>query len=290
MKLLFKSVGMLVLAAMLLTACKSSNQTAPASSSDVPTFDHKPFDLLLTTFVGRDGWVDYAGLKNERARLDQYLSTLAKAKPQEFPNDAERLAFWINAYNAHTLADVLDHVYGKHKSVKDIEKEFFKTRPHNVAGEQLTLDQIEQKGRDLKDPRIHFAVNCASASCPKLQKRAYNGPELEAQLSRVAREFLADPSRGLNYQPGDNVAYLSPIFKWYAADFTNDNAVVARIKAEASGEELLEVIKKYIPTDVAQFFIEKKPKVDYLNYDWSLNDKEVQKDIPVSPTPSPVKK
>lgn len=290
MKLFSLCGGMMILAALFLTACSKSSNQSPESSSDVPAFDHRPFDLLLTTFVGRDGWVDYDGLKKERARLDQYLAILANAKPQEFPNNAERLAFWINAYNAHTLADVLDHVYGKHKSVKDVEKEFFKTRTHNVAGEQLTLDQIEQKGRDLKDPRIHFAVNCASASCPKLQKRAYNGPELEAQLSRVAREFLADPSRGLNYQPSENTAYLSPIFKWYAADFTNENSVVARVKAEASGEELLEVVKKFIPTDVAQFFNEKKPKVDYLTYDWSLNDKAVQKDIPVSPTVKPTKK
>ena len=278
MKLLSKlgSLGLVVV--LGLSACRQPQPTSsvppPSPATPSSAINHKPLGELLSAYVDKNGMVNYAGLQKDRAKLDAYLSALATATPISFPNNAERLAFWINAYNAFTLADVLEDVYGKRKSVKEIEKAFFDTKKHTVAGEPLTLNQIEQKGRDLKDPRIHFAVNCASASCPKLQRYAYYGGELELQLSNAAREFLADTGRGLNYFPDKNVAYLSPIFKWYAADFTNANSVVARIKAEASGEELLEVAKKYMPLEVAKFFTEKKPKVDYLEYDWSLNAQE----------------
>ncbi len=276
MKFIVRLGSLCLLAGLLACAKTTPSQPVPPSSltAQPSAFAHKPFGELLSAYVDKEGMVNYAGLQKDRAKLDAYLTTVATATPNSFPNDAERLAFWINAYNASTLAAVLDDVYGKRKSVKDMEKAFFDTKKHAVAGEQLTLNQIEQKGRDLKDPRIHFAVNCASASCPKLQRYAYYGSELDAQLSNAAREFLADSGRGLNYDPGHNVAYLSPIFKWYAADFTNANSVVARIKAEASGDELLEVAKQYMPSDVAKFFTEKKPKVDYLEYDWSLNAQE----------------
>ncbi|HEX4951407.1 MAG TPA: DUF547 domain-containing protein [Blastocatellia bacterium] len=263
---------------LVFTGCSQPQPNPPATQSSPAAtrsaFNHQPLNELLTAHVDRDGLVDYAALKNERAKLNQYLTTLGAAQPAQFPNDAERLAFWINAYNAFTLADVLDDIIGKHKSVKEIEKAFFATKKHPVAGEQLTLDEIERKGRDLNDARIHFAVNCASRSCPKLQREAFTGAELEAQLNRAAREFLADSGRGMSYHPSQNVVYLSPIFKWYAADFTATNKVVARVKAETSGAELLEVALKYVPPEVVQYFAEKKPKVDYLEYDWSLNAKE----------------
>jgi hypothetical protein len=293
MKLLSNWSWLALVVVLGLTACNQSlsSSTAPSSSPSLsPTsgspaatamasgFNHKPLDELLSTYVGRDGWVDYVGLQKDRAKLDAYVQALATAQPGSFPNDAERLAFWINAYNANTLAAVLDDIYGKHKSVKDIEKEFFKTKKHPVAGEQLTLDEIEKKGRDMKDPRIHFVVNCASASCPKLQRYAFTGAELEAQLTRATRDFLGDSTRGMNYVAGSNEVYLSPIFKWYAGDFTNESSTVARVKAETSGQELLEVVKKYIPAEIANFLTEKKPKVKYLGYDWSLNAKDVQQE------------
>lgn len=277
-----KSGAFIFAIVLLLNACakpqssESTPQPSTVATLAASGFSHKAFDELLGTYVTKEGWVDYPGLQSQRSKLDQYLATLATANPASFPNDAERLAFWINAYNAFTLADVLTDVYGKHKSVKEIENAFFKTKKHTIANEQLTLDEIEKKGRDLKDPRIHFAVNCASASCPKLQAKVFTGAELDAQLTKVAREFLADSQRGMNYFSDTNVVYLSPIFKWYAADFTNANGVVARIKAESSGADLLEVTKTYLPQEVASFFTEKKPKVDYLTYDWSLNDKAMQ--------------
>jgi hypothetical protein len=266
-----------VLAALFFVACSNpqpSQPTTQAATNPTPmAFDHQSLGTLLAAHVNEQGWVDYPGLQKERARLDQYLTALATANPPSFPNDAERLAFWINAYNAFTLADVLDDVYGKAKSVQDV-KGFFNRKKHRIAGAELTLDEIEKRGRDLQDPRIHFAVNCASTSCPKLQRFVFTGAELESQLQKIAREFLGDMTRGMNYDPNRNQVALSSIFKWYAADFTQSNSVVARLKAETSGAELLEMALKYVPVEVAQFMREKKPTVKYLDYDWSLNAQE----------------
>lgn len=274
-----KTVRQLLIAVMVASFCVAcSKPQAPIQPAHPaqPAFEHKLLNELLAKYVNSDGRVDYSGLKNERAKLDQYLTTLAAAKPQEFSNDAERLAFWINSYNAFTLADVLDDVFGKAKSVQDV-KGFFNQKKHKIVGEELTLDEIEKRGRDLQDPRLHFAVNCASASCPKLQQVAYTGAQLDFQLNKAAREFLGDSGRGMNYDPGRNVVYLSPIFKWYAADFTGSNALVARVKAEVSGAEMLDVAKKYVPPDVANFLAEKKVEVEWLDYNWALNAQELHK-------------
>lgn len=262
-----------VLATFYLVACtrpQSGQSETQSTTATVAAFDHKALGDLLAAYVNEQGWVDYAGLRKERDKLDQYLVRLATANPGSFPSDAERLAFWINAYNAFTLADVLDDVYGKAKSVRDV-KGFFDGKKHKIAGAELTLDEIEKQGRDLQDPRLHFAVNCASASCPKLQRFAFSGAELDGQLQKCALAFLSDMVRGMNYDPSRNQVSLSPIFKWYAADFTRSNAVVARIEAEASGAVLLAAAMQYVPAEVAQFLREKKPTVQYFEYDWSLN-------------------
>ncbi len=278
MKVFLQIVLVLCVALLSATCTKNTPAPAPATSAaaESPAFSHRVLDELLNAYVDNTGRVDYAGLQKDRAKLDQYLTTLVTANPGKLPNDAERLAFWINAYNAFTLADVLDSVYGKVKSVQDV-KGFFNQKKHKLVGEELTLDEIEKRGRDLNDPRIHFAVNCASASCPKLQSFAYNGPQLDFHLTRAAREFLGDSQRGMNYDPGRNLVYLSPIFKWYAADFTGSNQIVARVKAETSGTEMLEVAKKFMPPDVAQFLTEKEMTVQWLEYDWSLNVQQPQK-------------
>jgi hypothetical protein len=277
MKLMAKVSWVGVIAALCLAACTKPQPVQPVTQAvtnpSPAVFDHKLFGDLLAAYVNEQGWVDYPGLQKERGKLEQYLTALATANPDSFPNDAERLAFWINAYNAFTLADVVDKVYGKAKSVQDV-KGFFNRKKHRIAGVELTLDEIEKQGRDLQDPRIHFAVNCASTSCPKLQRFVFTGAELESQLQKTAREFLSDITRGMNYDPNRNQVALSSIFKWYAADFTQSNAVVARLKAETSGAELLEMALKYVPVEVAQFMREKKPTVKYLDYDWSLNAQE----------------
>jgi len=240
----------------------------------LPSLDVSDYDRLLHTYVTDHGWVDYAGLARERGELNRFLEESGKISPDEFRNKEDRLAFWINAYNAFTVADVLDMVYGKHQSVRDVSG-FFDGRRHLVAGEQLTLDEIEKRGRDLHDPRIHFALVCASTSCPTLQRFAYTRDKLNSQLDQAAREFLADPNRGLRYDAQKNELYVSPIFKWYAGDFTRTwtgaGSVWASVRATVSGGDLLNFIARYAPPEVARQIQEHLPVVHYLDYDWSLN-------------------
>jgi hypothetical protein len=252
------------------TAVQAETQQA----HQLPSLDVSDYDRLLHTYVTDEGWVDYAGLERERGALNRFLEELGKASPKDFGNDAERLAFWINTYNAFTLADALDTVYGKHQSVRQVGG-FFDGRRHLVAGEQLTLDEIEKRGRNLHDPRIHFAIVCASASCPKLQRFAYTVQALNSQLDQAAAEFLADRNRGLRSDGKSNDLYVSPIFKWYAGDFTGSSSgtgsALARVKATVSGSELLDFIARYAPADVANRIKQNPPMVHYFDYNWSLN-------------------
>lgn len=136
----------------------------------------------------------------------------------------------------------------------------------------MTLDEIETRGRNLHDPRIHFAIVCASTSCPKLQRFAYKAQVLNNQLDQVARQFFADPNRGLRFDPQKNELYVSPILKWYAGDFTGSSGSLwARAKATVGGSELLDFIARYAPAEVGERIKENPPTLHYFDYDWSLN-------------------
>jgi hypothetical protein len=224
-----------------------------------PGLDVADYDRLLHTYVTEDGWVNYGGLAREREALNRFLDALGSVPPSSFKDDDERLAFWINAYNGFTLADALDMVYGKYQGVQKVEG-FFNGRKHLVGGEHLTLDEIETRGRNLHDPRIHFAIVCASTSCPKLQRFAYKREILNSQLDQAARLFFGDRNRGLRFDSEKNELYVSPILKWYAGDFTG-----------ASGESVLNFISKYALADVANRIKVSPPSLHYFEYDWSLN-------------------
>ncbi len=242
------------------------------------TFDHGRLNELLTAYVNDGGWVDYTALEKDRAKLEAYLNTLAAATPKSFANDDERLAFWINAYNAFTLQDVLESVYRKAKGVREVPG-FFDGKNHSIAGESLTLDQIETRARKFRDPRIHFTLVCASTSCPKLQRYAYQGAQLGEQLARVTQEFLADSERGMKIDAGRNKVFISSLFKWYAGDFTGAGNRFSRafaiVKAYlTNGRSVISYVKKHAPAEKARYLQEKRPKLGYLAYDWSLNSQE----------------
>ena len=241
-------------------------------------FDQSALSKILSRHVNAGGWVDYAGLRQDRPALQSYLDTLRNVDVAKLPSDASRLAFWINAYNAFTLNDVLEYVDGKTDSVKKVDG-FFDKNKHAIAGESLTLDEIEKHGRDMHEPRIHFAVNCASASCPKLQPFAYTAAELDRQLDQVAREFFTDPGRGLRLQRNDNTVFLSPILKWYAGDFSGATSTagqfLSRARAAFSGDRVMEFVVHHVSGDVATYIQQKQPSVKYMDYDWTLNSQKL---------------
>ncbi len=245
------------------------------SLSALPSFAdsgemHHPFDSLLKKYV-QNGATDYAGFAGDRVELDHYLEILAGTDPSQFDRQ-EKLAFWLNAYNAFTIKLILNHYPGL-ESIRDIPRgDRWKWTGWVVNGAKVSLDEIEHKIlRPMGDPRIHFAINCASYSCPPLAGEAYEAETVDSQLEDAASIFLADSTRGLriadekgNFGGTNHVVYLSEIFHWFESDFK-----------DAAGTRI-DFIIPHTDGKVRQFLTEHRYdlKVKKLKYNWSLNDKQ----------------
>ncbi len=223
------------------------------------TADHNIYAALLDKYVKNDR-VDYQGFKTDEEKLDQYLKVLEKTDSDNLSRN-EQFAFYVNAYNAWTVKLILGGYPGV-KSIKDLGNIFkspWKKKICRIDGDVITLDDIEHKilRPRFKDPRVHFAINCAALSCPPLIPEPYLGNTLDRQLDDAARAFINNPQR--NYLK-NNTLYVSKIFKWFAEDFDND---------------IIGFFLKYANQDVKKELEAKrdKIKIKYLNYDWSLNGK-----------------
>lgn len=215
--------------------------------------DHAPFTQILGKYVSATGVVDYAGLKKDVATLDKYLSSLEKNAPAKNWTSNTVKAYWINAYNAYTLKLMVKHYPVKSiTAIKYGEKSAWDYAWIKIGGETLSLNNIEHKKLRAKfnDPRIHFAVNCASYSCPILLNKAYEAKTLENQLDTQAKLFINDSKR--NVITADKVQ-ISEIFKWYKEDFTSAGSII-------------DYLNKYSKTK-----IKANAKVEYLSYNWNIN-------------------
>jgi hypothetical protein len=242
-------------------------------------FDHSTWDDLVKGHVrvlegGSVSQVDYAGLALKRGELKDYLQRLAAIKVEEFDSWStdEQLAFLLNAYNSWTVELILGK-YPDLRSIKDLgnliqspwRKKFIP-----LFGAMQSLDDIEQgliRGSDrYKDPRIHFAANCASIGCPALRAEAYNGANLERQLTEATIFFLRDRNR--NRLVKGRVLEISPIFKWYRDDFsTGWRSAPASLAGFLIGyAEALDLKDKDVHA-----LISGEIKIEFLDYDWRLN-------------------
>jgi len=237
-----------------------------SASRAVLDHEHTAWTAVLATYV-KAGEVDYGGLKERgQPALDGYLRALESVRPGDYAGFTreQRLAFWVNAYNAYTVRLILDHY--PLKSVRKIgflpmaafQKRFIPLKA--VGTEEMSLNDIEhtQLREKLKDPRIHFAIVCASKSCPLLQSEAYRASGIDAQLDAAARGFLADRSRN-QIDPASGTAKVSSIFKWFRGDFTQ------------GGKTLGDFMAAYTGPEVAGFLRQKGDDLDFLDYDWNLN-------------------
>ena len=242
-----------------------------------PTFDHGHWGKLVSAYVhpvndGKATAVDYEGIKKVQRDLKQYLTALSLVSAKQFEqwSKPDQLAFLINAYNAWTVELILT-AWPKLESIKDLggffsspwSKEFV-----SLLGKTRTLDDIEHtlirgSGR-YNDPRIHFAVNCASIGCPALRAEAYTGDKLDQQLDEQTALFLKDRSR--NRVDGD-VVKLSSIFKWYREDFEKGwhgyNRLEDFLLAHAKDLELSNSMVTKLRNGDAD--------IEFLDYDWRLN-------------------
>lgn len=221
---------------------------------------HDGWDSLLRAHV-KNGLVDYNGFKRQENLLDEYLYQLAEVSLEQLARD-EKLALYINAYNAYTIKLILQNFKKGQppRSIKEIGGFFsspWSIRFAVVGGETLTLDNIEHDiiRKEFDEPRIHFAVNCASRSCPPLQSSAYRDELLEDQLQENTRKFINDAN--FTRLEGTTL-YVSRIFKWFGEDFNDDIPGFVRTHA---AEELQQGIQAGGDRLV----------VRYLDYDWSLN-------------------
>lgn len=221
--------------------------------------DNNIYAELLEKYV-KDGVVDYQGFKDEEAKLDKYLQVLENINTGSLSRN-EQFAFYINAYNAWTIKLILSGYPGV-KSIKDLGGWFsspWKEKICRIDGDIITLDDIEHNilRPRFKDPRVHFAINCASKSCPPLRVEPYRGSSLDQQLDDSARAFINDPK---NNRLEDHALYVSKIFYWFGEDFNDD--VIGFFLRYAKGD-----LKKQLESK------REKVQIEYLDYDWSLNGK-----------------
>lgn len=238
----------------------SSSQAA--SSQQEMDQSHAAFTVILKKHI-KNNKVDYAGLKKNPGELTAYLNTLAAVPESTFKkwNRDQQMAFLINLYNAATLKLIVDHY--PVKSIKDIGSIFkgpWKQPVVRLFGKQQTLDYVEHDLLRAKyqDPRVHFAVNCASIGCPSLRPEAFQAMMLDAQLDEQGRAFLRDASKNHLDAPRKTL-YLSPIFDWFKGDFTAKSGTVEQF------------ILPYV-SDTDRKVIEKGGlAIRYTDYNWNLN-------------------
>lgn len=240
-------------------------------------FDHGLWDQLLQENVlvldgGKATQVNYDGMLAKRTQLETYLDSLAAVSHRQFDSwdKDSQLAFLINVYNSWTIELILTK-YPDLESIKDLGSLFsspWKKKIVLLFGEKYSLDDIEHglirgSGR-YNDPRIHFAVNCASIGCPALRPESFQGKKLQQQLAEATTLFLEDSSR--NRLHGD-VLEVSAIFKWYKEDFEKGwkgyDSLPLFFATHATALNLSAEQKKHL--------INGNIKITYLKYDWKLN-------------------
>jgi hypothetical protein len=250
-------LGLLLLAAPAMSA----------TEEDEPQFDHSTWDELLQEHVNGEGLVDYDGFDNDSRKLQTYLRSLAAADLDSLDRD-ERLALFINAYNAYTIQLILTR-WPEIDSIKDIPNRWDEEQ-YVVGGKRYSLGQIEHQvlRGQFKEWRIHFAINCASMSCPVLHDRAYTGPKVDAQLDAAGRRLI-NSDRGMQLEIAESFwtgskyldVNISRIFDWFSEDFNKGDMTTYKwLRKYAEGDRAAQ-LKQYADNH----------DIDYLSYDWSLN-------------------
>ncbi len=248
-----KKFFVIFITAFFFGSCFSS----PAGITANPP-SNQIWNELLHKYVTSQGLVNYKGIISEKAKFETYLTSLSNNAPAANWTAKEKEAYWINVYNAFTVKLIIDHY--PVKNIKDIgpsiqipfvntpwQKEFFK-----IGGKSMKLDAVEHDilRKQFNDPRVHFAIVCASMSCPKLRNESYEASTLDAQLDDQGRAFLSTKSKNL-ITP--NKLQLSKYFTWYKKDFTKSGS-------------LIDFLNKYAPVK-----INKDADISYLDYNWNLN-------------------
>ncbi len=277
----------IILSTLTLSACTTirpiDSSIAPAQSQ---RFSHEDFDRVLHRFVNDNGRVDYTGLKADSEQFERYYQQVALYSPDNssssFKHESDRLAYWINAYNAAVIKTVLS--YYPISSIEQVKPPlalfflpdktgFFVFQKPSFGRSTTSLYYLENSviRKRFAEPRVHFALNCASRGCPKLPRYAFNGDQLQQQLDFEARKFFSE-SRNFKIDHETQTVYLSSILDWYHDDFV-DWHQAQYPEQEAS---LLKYVALYVKPEQASFLRGKGAAygIEFLPYDWGLNDQK----------------
>jgi hypothetical protein len=237
-----------------------------AFTAEIPEKDYQSWDRLLQSYYDPALGMDYAGLRRaEKPRLDALRQSLAKVDVHALSRD-EQLAYWINLYNVNVVGIVVDRY--PIRSIRDLSTDpivrlnVFRKDLVPLGGSMTSLDHIEHGiiRKEFRDPRIHFAVNCAAASCPPLRKEAYRGARLHEQLDEQVRRFASGDGFRIEQRRGRTVLTTTKIMKWFKEDF------------EPAGGPASFLLPFLTPARKALLPRDGRVTIEYDDYDWALND------------------
>ncbi len=282
----------LFLVSLLIQPAQNSFTIISYGLEEVKTdsFDHSyaTYNSLLNRYV-INARVNYEGFINSRAELETFLRALGSVDENVFESwtEEQRLAFWINAYNAFTIKAIIDHYpikrsftlvgifYAPSDSILQIKGVWTKLQ-FKALGNMVTLDEIEHQilRKKFNEPRIHMAINCASISCPDLRNEAYTPEKLEEQLADASINFVNNPDKGVYVNEQSGKVKLSKIFKWFGDDFINNYGSKKLFNNYSLKENaVLNFTSEYIESEeVKEYLMNNKLKIGYLGYDWHLNE------------------
>jgi len=265
---------------MTLNNSNSMQQPAPFDHS------HGSFNDLLKDYV-IDAKVNYKGFIKNLDKFNKYLESLDNIYPNDYKKwtDNQKLAFWINAYNAFTIKAIIDHYpiqrsftltgifYAPKNSILQIPGVWKKLK-FKALGKKVTLDHIEHGilRKEFNEPRIHVAINCASISCPDLKSEAYVGDRLDDQLNESSVSFVNNISKGVHIDKNKNWVKVSKIFKWFGEDFYKNYNITQFMLRSGKQNGTLGFISEYIDDDEKSYVLNGKYKLKYMSYDWGLNE------------------
>jgi hypothetical protein len=251
-----------------------------------PIFSNERFDRVLQQFVDERGFINYSALQQNLEDLEEYYYLISTYSPDShpdlFPSEDHELAYWINAYNAAAMKTVMN--YYPIVSVLDVKQPgiffflsnksgFFFFQRLTFGGKSTSLYYLENQviRKRFGDPRIHFAVNCASIGCPRLPRQTFSGDTLDQQLDIETRFFLT-AERNYKVDHDEKVIYLSSIFDWYEKDFTT----WLTTKYPDREPSLLSYIELYLTPEKAEELkaTGNSYRLRFIPYDWRLNDQK----------------
>lgn len=249
-------------------------------------FSYEPYAKVLNAYVDDHGWVDYKGLKANRAELDAFVASLATLPPPVYGSwsEPDKIAFWCNVYNAVTLKRIVDHypiekgsilnaLRFPENSIRQIGGVWTEIET-NVMGRPLTLDQVEHEilRVEFNEPRIHAAIVCAAVSCPPLRNEPFIGEKLDAQLADQSRKFLARLD-GFKIDRNRNRVYLSAIFDWFGEDFVKSYTPESAFPGQSkTNRAVLHFVSKHVGENDAEYLRTQRYSVHHFDYDWTLNE------------------